>query len=503
MIKNLFQILLLISFVEVSFSQENKSIHQIEYEKFFSLQKTNSEENHIIEEISPLNTAIHKSLSKAVFGYYPYWEYSNNAHINFRYDLLTHIALFDFSVSNTGAISNPPNWPWTNLINTAHQNGVKVIMVLVNFNANDIHNLITNSTAKWVFISNVKNKIANYNFDGVNVDFEGLKLEDRGSLINNFMKELTDSVHSTFPGKEVSYAAPAVNWGGWDLKGLANSCDYLFIMGYDFYGSWSNTTGPTAPLVSGTSYNITNTVNIQYGEVTKNSPEKLILGVPYYGPHWKTVNSNEESSILEYVEAVRFRAAQPNSESYGLKWSTKFMNSWYSYIDNSFYNHQVWFDNDESLELKYDLAISKNLMGVGMWALGYDGTRNELWNLLEKKFGNPVNVEFANEIPNEIILYQNYPNPFNPTTNISYTIPITEEKFSSSTRVVLKVYDSLGKEISTLVNDYKAPGNYSVQFDASSIVLQHTETKTISSGIYFYRLSVGNSNITKRMILLR
>ena len=55
------------------------------------------------------------------------------------------------------------------------------------------------------------------------------------------MKELTDSVHSWSPDLEVSFAGPAVNWSGWDFNGLVNSCDYIFIMGYDFYGSWSST----------------------------------------------------------------------------------------------------------------------------------------------------------------------------------------------------------------------------------------------------------------------
>jgi hypothetical protein len=50
--------------------------------------------------------------------------------------------------------------------------------------------------------------------------------------------------------------------------------------------------------------------------------------------------------------------------------------------------NQLWYDNDSSLGLKYDLAIQKNLMGVGMWALGYDGERQELWNLIDMKFGS-------------------------------------------------------------------------------------------------------------------
>ncbi|MCB9250346.1 MAG: hypothetical protein H6613_18240 [Ignavibacteriales bacterium] len=92
-------------------------------------------------------------------------------------------------------------------------------------------------------------------------------------------------------------------------------------MGYDFYGSWSSTTGPTAPLTGG-SYNVSNTINTQYGTLSTFYPEKLILGVPYFGPHWETANSNEGSAINKFVTSVRFRDAQPLSETYGIKWST-------------------------------------------------------------------------------------------------------------------------------------------------------------------------------------
>ncbi len=83
-------------------------------------------------------------------------------------------------------------------------------------------------------------------------------------------------------------------------------------------------------------------------------------------------------------------------------------------------------------------------------------------------------------------LSQNYPNPFNPTTTIQYTIP--KEAF-----VTIKVYDDLGREIATLLNERKAIGNYSVDFNSSNL----------SSGIYFYRLISGTYSATKKMILMK
>lgn len=89
-------------------------------------------------------------------------------------------------------------------------------------------------------------------------------------------------------------------------------------------------------------------------------------------------------------------------------------------------------------------------------------------------------------LPKEFSLEQNFPNPFNPNTNISYSLP-------SAQKVTLKVYDILGNEITTLVNEEKSAGSYSVNFDASNL----------PSGVYFYRLNAGSYSETRKMILLK
>jgi hypothetical protein len=100
---------------------------------------------------------------------------------------------------------------------------------------------------------------------------------------------------------------------------------------------------------------------------------------------------------------------------------------------------------------------------------------------------NVVGVKQANNsLPENFRLEQNYPNPFNPTTQINYSIP-------SSQKVVLKVYDELGRDVATLVNNEQAAGNYTVDFDASNL----------ASGIYFYRLQAGDFVQMKKMILMK
>ncbi|MBV6477991.1 MAG: hypothetical protein HGGPFJEG_00737 [Ignavibacteria bacterium] len=89
-------------------------------------------------------------------------------------------------------------------------------------------------------------------------------------------------------------------------------------------------------------------------------------------------------------------------------------------------------------------------------------------------------------IPSDFNLSQNYPNPFNPSTTINFAIP-------STGLVTLKVYDVVGKEVASLVNEVKNAGNHSVKFNASGL----------SSGVYFYRLQTGDFVDTKKMFLLK
>ena len=109
----------------------------------------------------------------------------------------------------------------------------------------------------------------------------------------------------------------------------------------------------------------------------------------------------------------------------------------------------------------------------------------EIWYPFQE---DPVGiVEFGqNKWPESLLLMQNYPNPFNPFTRIEFRV-------LEKTHVKLKVYDILGNLVSTLVDEIKSAGHYSVRFDGSNL----------SSGIYVYRLSYANIGLTKKMVLIQ
>jgi len=106
-----------------------------------------------------------------------------------------------------------------------------------------------------------------------------------------------------------------------------------------------------------------------------------------------------------------------------------------------------------------------------------------------------------NSIPDRFSLSQNYPNPFNPTTKIKFTIPVVETGHAPS--VQLKVYDVLGNEIATLVNEEKPAGSYEVEFSAIGGSASGGNAWNLSSGIYFYQLKAGSFIETKKMLLVK
>ena len=141
------------------------------------------------------------------------------------------------------------------------------------------------------------------------------------------------------------------------------------------------------------------------------------------------------------------------------------------------------------------------LNALATWVLVFYGTNYTVGDQVEVDYANPIQIgsdkytftptnvtgiNGTNSAPLNFMLSQNYPNPFNPSTTIIYSVPRTS-------LVSLKIYDMLGREVRTLINEYKSPGSYNIVFNAHGL----------SSGVYFYRLTAGNYSDVKKLILIK
>jgi hypothetical protein len=132
-----------------------------------------------------------------------------------------------------------------------------------------------------------------------------------------------------------------------------------------------------------------------------------------------------------------------------------------------------------------DQDISSGIYKYRLKQIDFDGT-----------FSYSGIIEVNVGLPEVFSLEQNYPNPFNPVTKIKYNIPsVTTGQAQSDTRVLLKVYNLLGREAATLVDEFKPAGSYEVEFDASGL----------SSGVYYYKLYLADTGKfeTRKMILMK
>jgi photosystem II stability/assembly factor-like uncharacterized protein len=137
------------------------------------------------------------------------------------------------------------------------------------------------------------------------------------------------------------------------------------------------------------------------------------------------------------------------------------------------------------------MIIQSSLVDQNNWFIGGGDFLNPAIVLKSTNGGNVFVNTIGSEIPTNYSLHQNYPNPFNPSTKIQFDIP--SEVKRKTLDVKLLIYDILGKEVVTLVNEKLQPGTYEVNFNASNL----------SSGVYFYKLTAGSFTDTKKMLMIK
>ncbi len=256
--------------------------------------------------------------------------------------------------------------------------------------------------------------------------------------------------------------------GGWDML---SSGSYLFCCnGFGVYRSiddGDNWTLVNNGLTSTTSYRMIKSGSYifvgTYGGIFRSSD---------YGDNWEPVGLSSSTiyALISYESNIF--AGSSNS---GVYISSDNGNNWTA-INEGLTNQGILC-----------LAIDETYLYTGTGGSGV--FRRGIDNILSVK-------TISDEGPSNFELFQNYPNPFNPTTKISWQSPISSHQ-------TLKVYDVLGNEIATLVDEYKPAGHYEVEFSSKGGSTSGGNDLNLSSGVYFYTFQAGSYSQTKKLVLLK
>ncbi|WP_236719719.1 glycosyl hydrolase family 18 protein [Neobacillus mesonae] len=256
------------------------------------------------------------------------------------------------------------------VIQSAHKKQLKVYMVVHNLFYETVEmgkqvagNVLDNDKNRNVFIQNIRNEIKQFNYDGINIDMENLYSKDRNSF-SLLIKKLSDALHRD--GKVVTVSVPANTgdsranpWSPWfDYEKLGQYSSGLMIMTYDEHN-------PRTKPGSTASVNWTE-ATIRYAMKQKVPPSKILLGIAGYGWDWDTTADKVVySSYAQLMEKkTKFKSK--------VLWDSRSQTPHFSYVDEAHHNHQVWYENSDSLRFKLNLVEKYNLRGIGIWRLGLE-----------------------------------------------------------------------------------------------------------------------------------
>ena len=330
------------------------------------------------------------TMGKVVYGWLPYWATSAQMD-QFQWDKLTHVAYFSYEVNSAnGGCSGKHSWG-SSIVQKAHNKGVKIHLTATLFGSSGNKALLQNETSCNTLVANLVSEVKSAGGDGICIDFESVgSWTGATKALTSFMTKLANAASAQ--GLEVSIALPSIDWyADFDVGSFEKLGIMCIIMGYDYHYSGSSVPGPVAPLMPssrwGTQLNDDYSTRYYLGKMTNAA--HLYLAVPYYGRKWKAASTALGASSLgsSYSSSPVLSTCASSAASYGRKWDSDGSVPWFSYTDSAGAAWQCFYDDVESLGLKYDYINSKGLGGVGIWALSHEPGTAKFWNLLYEKFG--------------------------------------------------------------------------------------------------------------------
>jgi len=250
---------------------------------------------------------------------------------------------------------------------------ISIIPLIQNYRLkSEISNhLLENEDARNIFINNLINFMKNSWFSGINIDLEGVNISNREKF-NLLIAEIA-AVFREY-GYHLGLSIPAKSennkdstWSGaYNYGELGELADEVMIMAYDYH--WSGgPAGPVAPL-----FWVQDVIDYAIIEIP---PEKIYLGIALYGYDWE-INSDKSAEGLSYLQIKnlldRYHAR--------IEWDQESWSPYFSYRKDS-KQHEVWFENQESIKKKIEVSREFQLAGVAFWRLGLEDVR--IWKLLD------------------------------------------------------------------------------------------------------------------------
>ena len=263
-----------------------------------------------------------------------------------------------------------------NYIDWAHDNGYKVWPMVSNAEAGlTLTSEIMNSyTKRQKLIEDIVDKCVEYKLDGINVDFENMKQEDK-DLYSRFIIELTPRLKEMGLVTSVDVTAPdgGETWSMcFDRHVIGDVADYIIFMAYDEYGVSSTKPGTTA------GYDWVKLSLNKFLQTEEIESNKIILGIPFYTRVWTTDPSGKSTS--KTVSMKKTESVIPDGTQ--KQWDDDLKQNYVEYTDGN-NKKQIWIEDIDSIKSKISLITENNLGGVASWQK--DMELDEIWNVLKEE----------------------------------------------------------------------------------------------------------------------
>jgi spore germination protein YaaH len=315
-----------------------------------------------------------------------------------EYEAISTIVYFSLTVTSSGAINHKlvdwRRWMGSSmdtLIQRAHVAGTKVVPSIKRFGWSsagraDTTKFLSNPDARQRAANEIAQLVYDRGVDGVNIDVEPVPRGQSGNMIT-FVRLVRKALDAKRPGYQLTFCATG-HIANYDVRGLTQpgAADAVYIMGYQYRGSFSTIAGSVAPL-GGPHYNYRETLR-QYLSQTKAN--KIILGVPLFGWSWLTETSGVRSRVTGGSRALFYRQAVIEAANRSFRYDTAEQVAWTAFHTDDGWR-EMYYDNLRAIEAKWNFVIKSKLRGTGIWALGFEGSRTpEILGLLGKKFLAPT-----------------------------------------------------------------------------------------------------------------